>query len=156
MLFSQYFIFSLSISFHQCSLLIRLPLTLHNPPPPPVLSFPLSVSFHQCCILIHPSTTDALYCSSTSVFPVIIPPMLHTHSFIYHKCSSMFFRSTSVSPVSIIATLVCSFIHYQCCIFLAVHSVIKQHTHFPFYTGHNILPSISSGGSDGNKQIPPL
>ena len=50
-----------------------------------VLQFPLSVSFHQFSIPIHQSTTNVLQCfsPSTSVSPVsIIPPMLHTLSFI--------------------------------------------------------------------------
>jgi hypothetical protein len=53
----------------------------------PVLQFPLSVSFHQCSILIHTSTTNAVcFSPSTSVSPVsIIPPMLHTHSSIHHR-----------------------------------------------------------------------
>jgi hypothetical protein len=64
---------------------IHLPLTLYSVSVP-VLQFPLSVSFHQCSILIHTSTTNAVYCfsPSTSISPVsIIPPMLHTHSSTY-------------------------------------------------------------------------
>jgi hypothetical protein len=59
-----------------------------------VLQFLISVSFHQCSILIHSSTTDGLKCFSsiTSVSPVsITPPMLHTHSFIYRRRCIMFF-----------------------------------------------------------------
>jgi hypothetical protein len=50
-------------------------------------SFPLSVSFHQCSLLIHSSTTNAVcFSPRTSVSPVsIIPPLLHTHSDIYHQ-----------------------------------------------------------------------
>jgi hypothetical protein len=58
----------------------------------PVLQFPLSVLFHQCSILIHSSTNDTVcFSPSTSVSPVsIIPPMLHSHSFIYHRRCIMF------------------------------------------------------------------
>jgi len=98
-------------------------------------SFPLSVSFHHCSIPIHPSTTHALQCfsPSTSVFlcqyhctiapypfihlppmlynvflPVlqfssvnIIPPLLHTHSFIYHPRCIMFFSQYFSFPLSV-------------------------------------------------------
>ena len=50
--------FPLSVSFHQCSILILSP-TLYNVFLT-VLQFPLSVSFHQCSILIHSSTTHAV------------------------------------------------------------------------------------------------
>jgi len=56
--------------------------------------FTLSVSFHQCSILIHSSHTDDIWCfsPSTSVSPVsIIPPILHTYSFIYHRRYMRFF-----------------------------------------------------------------
>ena len=79
--------FSLSVSYHQCPILIHLPPTLNNIFLP-ALQFPLSVSFQQCPTLTHLSTTDALYyfSPSTSDSPVtIIPPILHTHSFIYHR-----------------------------------------------------------------------
>jgi hypothetical protein len=61
-----------------------------------LLLFSLSVSLYQFSILTHSSTTDAVYClsPSTSVSPVsVIPPMLHTHSFIYHRRCIMFFSS---------------------------------------------------------------
>ena len=52
--------FSLSVSFHQCSILIHSSTpTLYNVFLP-VLQFPLSVSFHQCSIPIHPPTTSAV------------------------------------------------------------------------------------------------
>jgi hypothetical protein len=60
----------------------------------PVLQYPLSVSFHQCSILIQSSTTDVVQCFSpnTSVSPVsIIPPMLHTHLSTYHQRCIIFF-----------------------------------------------------------------
>ena len=65
----------------------------------PVLQFPLSVSFHQCSVLIHSSTTNAVCFSlSTPISPVsIIPPILHTHSSIYHQ-SCMFFSQYSSFP----------------------------------------------------------
>jgi len=72
---------------------IHLPSTLCNVFLP-ALQFPLSVSFPQCSILIYSSTTDAVYSfsPSTSVSPVsIIPPTLHTRSFIYHRRCIMFF-----------------------------------------------------------------
>ena len=71
---------------------IHLPRTLYNVCLP-ALQFPLSISFHQCSILIHSSTTNAVcFSPSTSVSPVsIITPMLHTHSFIYHQRCIMFF-----------------------------------------------------------------
>ena len=66
-------------------------------------SFPLSVSFHHCSILIPSSTT--LYYYSVPVFqfsPVsIIPPLLHTHSFIYHPHCIMFFSQYLRFPLSV-------------------------------------------------------
>src|SRR5215470_5789431 len=88
MFFSQYS--SFPCQYHSTNApysFIHLPPTLYNVFLP-VLQFPLSVSFHRCSILIHSCTTDAVKCfsPSTSVSPVsIIPPMLHTHSFIYHR-----------------------------------------------------------------------
>jgi hypothetical protein len=50
------------------------------------------VSFHQRSILIHTSTTDAVcFIELTTVnYLSIIPPMLHTHSYIYHQRCIMF------------------------------------------------------------------
>ena len=93
MFFSQYFSFPCQYhSTNAPYSFIHLPPTLYNVFLP-ALQFPLSVSFHQCSILIHSSTTHAVCFSlSTSVSPVsIIPPMLHNHSFIYHQHSIMFF-----------------------------------------------------------------
>jgi len=95
MFFSHYFRFPLSVSFHQCSILIHWSTTdavwrFSSS----TSDFPLSVSFHQCSILIHSSHTDAIWCFSpiTSVSPVsIIPPMLHTYSLIYHRRCMRFF-----------------------------------------------------------------
>jgi len=92
--FSQYF--SFPSQYHTTNApysFIHLPPRLYNVFLP-VLQFPLSVSFHQCSILIHSSTTEVvkMFSLSTSVSPVsIIPPMLHTHSFIYHPRCIMFF-----------------------------------------------------------------
>ena len=94
MFFSQYF------SFHCHNRSTNAPYSFIQLPPTLydvfllILQFPLSVSFHQCSILIHSTTTDAIWCfsPSTSVSPVsIIPPIFHTHSFIYHRRCTMFF-----------------------------------------------------------------
>jgi hypothetical protein len=72
---------------------IHLPPTLYSVFLP-ILQFPMSVSFHKSSILIHSSTTDAVlyFSSSTPVSPVsIIPPILHTHSAIYHRRCITFF-----------------------------------------------------------------
>jgi hypothetical protein len=60
MFFSQYFSFPCQYySTNAPYTFIHLPPKLYNVFLP-VLQFPLSVSFHQCSILIHPSTTDAV------------------------------------------------------------------------------------------------
>ena len=93
MFFSQYFSFPCQYhSTNAPYSSIRLPPTLYNVFLP-ALQFLLSVSFHQCSILIHPSTTHTVKCfsPSTSVSPVsIIPPLLHTHPSIYHPHCIMF------------------------------------------------------------------
>ena len=93
----------------------------------PALKFPLSVSFHQCSILIRSSTTNAVKCfsPSTSVYTVsIIPPMLHTHSFIYHRSCIMFFSQYFSFPCQYHSTNApYSFIHLPptlCNVFLPV------------------------------------
>jgi len=105
MFFSQYFSFHCQYHFTNAPYsFIHLPPTLYDVFLP-VLQFPLSVSFHQCSILIHSSTTDAIWCfsPSTSVSPVsIIPPMLHTHSFIYHRHYMMFFSQYFRFPLSVL------------------------------------------------------
>jgi hypothetical protein len=81
-------------------LFINLAPTLHNVFLP-VLCVPLSVSLHQCSILIHSSPTDAAQCFSPSTLcpPVsITPPMLRTYSLISHRRCIMFFSQYSVSP----------------------------------------------------------
>jgi hypothetical protein len=60
MFFSQYFSFPCQYhSTNAPYSFTHLPPTLYNVFLP-VLQFPLSVSFHQCSILIHSSTTDAV------------------------------------------------------------------------------------------------
>jgi len=72
---------------------IHLPPTLYNVFLS-VIRFSLSVSFHQCSIFIHSSITEAINCFSpnTSNSPVsIIPLIIHNHSFIYLQRCIMFF-----------------------------------------------------------------
>ena len=81
----------------------------------PILRPALSVPFHHCSILIHPTTTHAVNCfsPSTSVSPVsITPPILHTHSFVYHRRCIMFFSQHFSFPCQCHSTNVpYSFIH---------------------------------------------
>ena len=125
MFFSQHF--SYHCQYHSTKAphaFILLPPTLYNVFLP-VLQFPLSVSFHQCSTSIHSSTTHAVECfsPSTSVSPVsIIPPMLHMHSFFYHRCCTIFSSSTSVSTVSIIPPMLHThsfFYHRRCIMFFS-------------------------------------
>ena len=127
MFFSQHF--SFPCQYHSTNApysFIHLPLTLYNVFRP-ALHFPLSISFNQCSILIHSPTTHAVLCFSpnTSVSPVsIIPPTLHTHSFICHRRCIMFSPSTSVSPVSIIPPMLhthSSIYHPRCIMFFSQH-----------------------------------
>ena len=120
MFFSQHFSFPCQYHFTNAPYsLIHLPPTLYNVFFP-ALQFPLSVSFHQCSILINSSTTDAVKCfsPSTSVSPVsIIPPTLHTHSFIYHRRCIMFFSQHFTFPCQYHFTFApYSFIYHQRCI----------------------------------------
>ena len=67
-------------------------------------NFPLSVPFHHCSILIHSSTIHAInvFLPVLQFSPVsIIPPLLHTHSFIYHPCCIMFFSQHFSFPLSV-------------------------------------------------------
>ena len=67
-------------------------------------SFPLSVSFHHCSILIHSSTTHIynVFLPVLQFSPVrIIPPLLHTHSFIYPSRYIMFFSQYFSFPLSV-------------------------------------------------------
>jgi len=93
---------------------IHLPPTLYNVSLP-ALQLPLSVSFHHCSTLIHSSTTHAVQCfsPSTSASPVsIIPPLLHTHSFIYHPRCIMFLSQYFSFPCQYHSTIALhSFIH---------------------------------------------
>jgi len=90
----------------------------------PVPQYPLSVLFHQCPIRIHSSATDAVqyFSPSTSFSPVsIIPPMLHTHSFIYHRRCIMFFSQYFSFPSQYYSTsapysFIYSFIYCRRCI----------------------------------------
>jgi len=94
---------------------------------PPLLHIHPSI-YHPCCIMFFPSTsvspcqyhsTIAPYSSIhlpptllNVFFPVlqfspvsIIPPLLHTHSSIYHPRCIMFFFSTSVFPCQYHSTI---------------------------------------------------
>ena len=52
----------------------------------------VQIQANRCVICHRPSGTGLYFSPSTSVSPVsIIPPMLHTHSFIYHQRCIMFF-----------------------------------------------------------------
>jgi len=66
-------------------------------------SFPLSVSFHICSILIHlPPTLYNVFLPVLQFSPVsIIPPLLHTHSFIYHQRCIIFFSQYFCFPLSV-------------------------------------------------------
>jgi len=114
MFFSQHF--SFPCQYHSTNApysFIDLQPTLYNVFLP-AFQFPLSVSFHQCSILIHSSTTEVVksFSPSTSVSPVsIISSMLHTHSFNYHR-GCMFFSRHSSFPCQYLATNApYSFIH---------------------------------------------
>ena len=110
--FLQALQFPLSVSFHQCSILIHsfihLPPTLYNVFLP-VLQFPLSVSFYQCSILIHSFIHSFIHLPPTlyNVFlPVLQFPLsvsfyqcsILIHSFIYHPRSITFFSQYCSFP----------------------------------------------------------
>ena len=129
--FSQYF--SFPCQYHSTNApytFIHLPPTLYNVFLPS-LQFPLSVSFHQCSINIHSYTTNAVYCFSprTSVSPdSIIPPMLHTHSFIYHPRCIMFFSQHFSFPCQYHSTNApYSFIHLP----LTLYNIFLPALQFP-------------------------
>ena len=94
MFFSQHFRFPLSVSFHHCSTLIHPP-TTHA-----VYFFSPSTSVFPCQYhstiapysFIHlPPKLYNLFLSALQFSPVIIiPPLLHTHSSIYHPHYIMF------------------------------------------------------------------
>ena len=113
--------FPLSVSYHHAPYtFIHLPPTLYNVFLP-MLQFPTSVSSYQFSILIQSSTTDVVQCfsPSTSVSPVsIIPPMLHIHSFIYHRRSIMLFSQYFSFPFQYhsINSHTHSFIYHRRCI----------------------------------------
>jgi len=92
-------------------------------------SFPLSVSFYQ----YHSPSTSVFPCqyhsTSTPVSLVsIIPPMLHTHSFIYYRRSIMFFSNYSSFPCQYHSTNApYSFIH----LLPTLYNVFLQVLQFP-------------------------
>jgi len=68
-------------------------------------NFTLSVSFHHCSILIHPSTTHTVnFVLPVRQFPPvsIIPPLLHTNSSIYHPHCIRFFSQYFSFPLSVL------------------------------------------------------
>ena len=81
-------------------------------------NFPLSVSFHHCSIFIHlQPTLYSVFLPVLQFSPVsIIPPLLHTHSFIYHPHCIMFFSQYFRFPLSV------SFHHF----FIHTHSFITH------------------------------
>ena len=66
-------------------------------------SFPLSLSFHHCSILIHPPPMlYNVFLPLLQFYPVsIVPPLLHTHSPIYHPCYIKFFSQYFSFPLSV-------------------------------------------------------
>jgi len=71
-------------------------------------SFPLSVSFHHCSILIHPFPPTLYNFSLPAIefSPVsIIPPLLHTHSSIYHPRCIIFFSQYFIFPCQYHSTI---------------------------------------------------
>ena len=105
MFFSQYFSFPLSVSFHHCSILIH-PSTTHA-----VQCFSPSTSVFPCQYhstiapysFIHlPPTLYNVFLPVLQFSPVsIIPPLLHTHSSIYHPRCIMFFSQYFSFPLSV-------------------------------------------------------
>ena len=122
-------------------------------------SFPLSLLFNHCSILIHSSTTHNVKCFPPALqfSPVtIIPPLLHTHSFIYHKDCIMFFSQHFIFPLSISfhhsSTLIhSSTTHTVLCFSPSTkvfpchcHSTIPAHSfiHLPLTLCYDYLPVI--------------
>jgi len=107
-----------------------------------VLQFPLSVSFHQCPILIHSSTTDSVYCfsRSTLVSPVsFILPTPHTHSFIYHRLCILFFSQYFSFPCQYHSTNAPhSFIHLP----QTLYNVFLPVLQFPLSISFNQCPIL--------------
>ena len=97
--------FSLSVSFHHCFILIHSS-TTHT-----VLCFSPNSSVFPCQYhstiapysFIHlPPTLYNVFLPVPQFSPVsIIPPLLHTHSFIYHPHSIMFFSQYFSFPLSV-------------------------------------------------------
>ena len=105
MFFSQQFRFPLSVSFHHCSTLIH-PSTIHTVScfSPSTLDFPCQ--YHSTIApysFIHlPPTLYHVFLPVLQVSPVsIIPPLLHTHSSIYHPHCIMFFSQHFSFPLSV-------------------------------------------------------
>jgi len=113
-----------------------------------VLQFPLTVSFHQCPILIHSSTTDSVYCfsPSTSVSPVsIIPPMPHTHSFIYHRLCILFFSQYFSFPCQFHSTNApYSFIHLPPTLYTVFLPVLQFPLSVSFYQRPTLIHSSTT------------
>jgi hypothetical protein len=94
-----------------------------------------------CEIFGRRSGTGTGFSPSTPVSPVsIIPPMLHTHSFIYHRRCKYFSPSTPISPVSIIPPTLHthSFAYHRRCIMF-----FSQYFSFPCQYHSTNAPYIS-------------
>ena len=96
--------FTLSLSCHHCSIFIHLPPTLHNVFLP-VLQFSPR-QYHSTIApysSIHlPPTLYNVSLPALQFSPVsIIPPLLHTHSFIYHPRCIMVFSQYFSFPLSV-------------------------------------------------------
>jgi len=138
MFFSQHFSFPLSVSFHHCSILIH-PFTTHA-----LKYFSFSTSVFPCQYhstiapysFIHfPSTLYNVFLLVHQFSRIsIIPPLLHTHSSIYHPRCIIFFSQHSSFPLSL------SFHHCSILIHPSFHPSIyhprcimlfSQHSRFP-------------------------
>jgi hypothetical protein len=111
-----------SVSFHQCSILIHVPLTLYNVFLP-VLQFPLLVSFHQCSILIHSSTT--------TLYNVFLPVLQFPLSVSFHHCSILIHLPPTLYNVFLPVLqfrLSVSFHHR----FIFIHLPLTHSQHFRF------------------------
>ena len=105
MFFSQHFSFPLSVSFHHCSILIH-PSTTHALWyfSPSTSNFPFQ--YHSTIApysSIHlPATLYTVFLPALQFSPVnIIPPLLHTHSSIYHTRCIIFFSQHFSFPLSV-------------------------------------------------------
>jgi len=105
MFFSQYFSFPLSVSFHHCSIFIH-PSTTHAVKffSPSTSVFPCQ--YHSTIALysfIHvPPTLYNVFLPVRLISPVsIIPPLLYTHSSMYHPRCIIFFSQYFSFPLSV-------------------------------------------------------